>query len=402
MNKQLDIINKAKSIMFIKHPFFSSLLLSRNIVLTKTEETASVDCNSNLYINPSFLKKLSVDEVIFLLVHEIMHLALKHLSRRQHRDPDLWNIACDACINETLIKEKVGKFIKHGVRYPGAETKTVELVYEELLKKADNNVLNLLPGVAYVGNKVDNGVQIGGIGSDIPKVLDSGEVTVSENKISRQVLTAQSIAKMCTRGDLPGYVRNIANIHCTSTVPWQDALSEFFNSLSSQDQSWDKPNKRYVNIGQYLPAVAKFPSIRNLCIGIDTSASIDDNMLKMFEEHVNSLLSTCKPQNIKIIFCDTEVSDVKEYLDTDSVCFSDSEGKVLGGGGTNLTEIFRYIKQEEIECDGLVILTDGETQYPDYEDYQQYPFPILWAYTKVNLPYYPVQYIDLQDYSSYL
>jgi predicted metal-dependent peptidase len=62
-----------------------------------------------------------------------------HFGRRGDRDPQLWNIANDYCVNADLIKHKVGEKITsvpclHDPKYDGLSS---EEVYDKLYEKAD-------------------------------------------------------------------------------------------------------------------------------------------------------------------------------------------------------------------------------------------------------------------------
>jgi hypothetical protein len=50
-----------------------------------------------IYINPA--AGLTDRECRFVIAHEMLHLGLRHDTRRQGRDPFLWNVACDYVIN---------------------------------------------------------------------------------------------------------------------------------------------------------------------------------------------------------------------------------------------------------------------------------------------------------------
>lgn len=86
-------------------------------------------------LNPEFVQKCSPAQLEFLLAHEVMHIVFAHIARRGDRDPVIYNIACDAVINETLIVEGVGEFIEGGIRMLGAQYRTSESIYDEIAPK---------------------------------------------------------------------------------------------------------------------------------------------------------------------------------------------------------------------------------------------------------------------------
>ena len=104
-------LKQAKIKLLFNQPFFGTLVMHLPLVDATQSgwcPTAAVD-GRNIYYNSEFLKKLDVDEIQFVLCHEILHVAFDHFGRRSHRDPSWWNMANDYVINAALIKDKVGK-----------------------------------------------------------------------------------------------------------------------------------------------------------------------------------------------------------------------------------------------------------------------------------------------------
>lgn len=97
-------IAKAYLILKDTRKFYYAILISVNRVPTFEVQTMGVSVDT-LYYNPDFVKKLTMEELIFVLIHEIMHLAMQHSLRRKNRDPYMWNVACDYFINKMICHE---------------------------------------------------------------------------------------------------------------------------------------------------------------------------------------------------------------------------------------------------------------------------------------------------------
>ena len=69
-------------------------LVSQYIGRLKSEKikTAATD-GKDIFFNEQFLKSLNSSEQNALMLHEVLHMALLHVTRRQSRDPHIWNIA---------------------------------------------------------------------------------------------------------------------------------------------------------------------------------------------------------------------------------------------------------------------------------------------------------------------
>ena len=82
---------------------------------------------------------LKPKEVEFLFGHEVLHCVYDHFDRRGDRDPQLYNIAADYCVNADLKKHKVGEFITtvpclYDTKYQDWSS---EEVYDDLFENAD-------------------------------------------------------------------------------------------------------------------------------------------------------------------------------------------------------------------------------------------------------------------------
>ena len=128
-------ISKASVGLLLRHPFFGSLLYRHEVLITASVETAAVTTDRVILLNPEFVEKCSAPQLEFLLAHEVMHIVFAHIARRGDRDPVIYNIACDAVINETLIAEGVGEFIAGGIRMLGAQYRTSESIYDEIASR---------------------------------------------------------------------------------------------------------------------------------------------------------------------------------------------------------------------------------------------------------------------------
>jgi hypothetical protein len=92
--------------MLIKHPFFATLLMSTPMDQMVPADAAEVPDDGHRH--GEALRQRGVhrdaddDEILFVLAHEVMHIALAHGIRLQARNHFLWNIACDYAINLVL------------------------------------------------------------------------------------------------------------------------------------------------------------------------------------------------------------------------------------------------------------------------------------------------------------
>lgn len=104
---------------------------------------ASANPDFFFVFNPEFIEELSAEEVGFVAAHETMHILLNHIQlARQFENKQLFNIAADAVINDSLADQGMelieGVAVGNELIGENCANLTVREVYEELLKRADS------------------------------------------------------------------------------------------------------------------------------------------------------------------------------------------------------------------------------------------------------------------------
>lgn len=85
-------------------PYFSRGMQRLIPFETKLVPTLAVDEHWRFFWNSDFAASQTVDELAMELIHELSHCLRNHMRRREliHADPEVWNIAGDAEINDDL------------------------------------------------------------------------------------------------------------------------------------------------------------------------------------------------------------------------------------------------------------------------------------------------------------
>ena len=86
------------------HGFFGLLLMHVTYSVSEEVETACTD-GRGITFGTKFLDELSDNELDFVMMHEIMHIVLQHCIRRNDRDAETFNIACDIVVNSNILLE---------------------------------------------------------------------------------------------------------------------------------------------------------------------------------------------------------------------------------------------------------------------------------------------------------
>jgi len=96
MESLMREISSARSALMLTHPFIGSLLMRCQIELTEAVPTAAVDGGNTIYINPQWASSISKKDLLTVLAHEALHLALRHGDRSKAvEDKMIYNFVAD-------------------------------------------------------------------------------------------------------------------------------------------------------------------------------------------------------------------------------------------------------------------------------------------------------------------
>ena len=170
--RDISALNKFRrsfTMIISNFKFFAELLFNLKIIEAKPGsrfKTMATDGKSIIY-NPDFVNKLSEEEVIFVILHEIMHCANLHFARLGGRNAKMWNYAGDYAINIQLSDMQ-----------KDMDTKTIQVPTEILLDERFRNMsAELIYDVLYKENPPDDSEKGDGDGEgeSEPIVIEPGQ-----------------------------------------------------------------------------------------------------------------------------------------------------------------------------------------------------------------------------------
>ena len=171
-------IEQIKRKMLIKYPFFGSIVANSSYKEDNSLKTAATD-GEVIYYNKNFFENLSSDEQVFVMSHEVCHIAFNHILRSDGKNQKLWNIATDAVINAFLKKDGL-KMVEGGVDIADAINYDAETLYEKLLKEQEQKKQEKNNSQSN-GEKSQNQSQSGDSGSSTEQNGNSNSSNNNEN-----------------------------------------------------------------------------------------------------------------------------------------------------------------------------------------------------------------------------
>jgi predicted metal-dependent peptidase len=351
-------LSKAKTNLILDHPFFGALAMNMPFELTDRVPTAATN-GKVVYFNPEFITPLSDNQITFLVAHEVMHPMFDHNGRKGSRDHKKWNVAADFVINQLLMDEKIGEFIEGGCLNKG--------IYDAGRGMAEG-IYDILPDQGE-GQNGNGGTSNGGSAYD--DIEDSGQTEEERHQQAEEwkVKVAQAAQSAKMMGKLSANMERLVSKVVASTVRWQDVLRNFIVKAKTDDRTWARPNRRFINQGMYLPSVTG-EAIGELVIAVDCSGSVGQADMDRFAAECTAIKDDLNPSVMHIVYFDSEVCHYDRFASDDELTL-----KLHGGGGTAFSPVFKYIDENNIDPVACVFLTDLYCS-----DFGKQPaYPVLWV-----------------------
>jgi predicted metal-dependent peptidase len=345
--------------MLLRASFFGNL--ATRLKLVNADEwcpTAATD-GRNFYYNSRFVDMLKPKEVEFLFGHEVLHCVYDHFGRRGDRDPQLFNIANDYCVNADLKKHRVGEFITSVpcLYNPEYEDMSSEEIYDVLYENAekidiDKLLEKLLDEHLDGDDETDGGGDKDGNGNR-PR-MSAEERAKVRDEIKEAMLAAAAASDGA--GNLPAGVKRILQDLTAPKMSWRELLRMQLESTLKSDYTWMRAGRKGWHMDAIMPG-QKPDELIDIAVMIDASGSIDPHMLRDFISETQGIMEQFQSYKIHVGTFDTRVYNTVQYDSKNLDSMADYE--VEGGGGTDFDCIFEYLKEEQIEPKRLVVFTDG-------------------------------------------
>jgi predicted metal-dependent peptidase len=363
MDMKLDRVVREKLIsarvgLLLKASFFGNL--ATRLKLVNADEwcpTAATD-GRNFYYNTRFIEMLRPKEIEFLFGHEVLHCVYDHFGRRGDRDPQLWNIANDYCVNGDLVKHNVGEKITsvpclYDRKYDGMSS---EEVYDQLYENAEKiDIGKLLEQMIdeHLDGDGDGDGDQDGEGKGRPK-LTAEEKQAIKDEIKEAMLAAA--ATVDGAGNLPAGVKRLIQQLTEPQMNWRELLRMNLESTIKADYTWMRASRKGWHMDAVMPG-QKPDEMIDIAVMLDASGSISPDMLRDFLSEIQGIMDSFPAYKIHVVTFDTECYNPAQY-DSDNLD-SMIDYEVSGGGGTDFDCIFTYLKDQEITPRRLIVFTDG-------------------------------------------
>lgn len=352
----------------------------------------------DVHYGRKFVESLNDKQLAFLVVHEAMHKAYRHLTtwrKLWDKSPSHANAAADYVINLQIVDMDPACEVVEMPR--DADGKPMGLLDRKYAGMDTKQVFDLLmreTGGSDGGDgKGSGGSQPQGKGqgqaSQEQGCPDNGldqhdwEGAASLGEKEEEKLKAEidhALREGATlagkmKGEMPRGIDELLH----PKVDWREALRDFVKLYAAGHDfsTWRRPNRKYVGIDLIMPStIGVKPG--TIAVGIDTSGSIGGPMLAQFLGELKMIAEDVKPGCIELMYWDTDVASRETYTEGTMALLITST-KPRGGGGTSPECVPKYMRANQINPQCVVMLTDGYFYGGGCGDWSECSAPVLWC-----------------------
>ena len=350
--------------LLMKESFFAGLARHLNKVAVNNVPTAGVridnDGRFEMVYNPKWFGTLTDIQRRGVLKHELYHLILEHCFIRSPDGKKIskrWNWATDLAINSHLDGE-----LPDGCLLPakfGYEAfKSAEWYYAKLKQDGKGGNDGKCDGKHGKGEGEAGGDPCdcgnfddhGGWGEDGTDPVPEGIKELAKERLREAMKqAAQEASQAQTWGSVSGDIKKQIMRFINGTVDWRAVLRQFIGQAQKAESinTVKRINKRY----PYIHAGKKALRTANICISIDQSGSVSDELLGLFYAELDKL-ATMATFTILPFDCEVAPKD-KIYVWKKG---QRREAERVLSGGTNFDAPTTYVNERKF--DGHIILTD--------------------------------------------
>jgi len=414
MDDKQTVRVKRAHITMMRHKdtaLYSGVMLMGKSEVTGGNFTAYTDGFNKKYCS-DFMEKLTEPRVRGVVLHENLHVLLKHLLFGKdmfEKNAMIANIAADFVVNAiikditaTINGELLVDLPEGGLYDPMFKGWSMREVFNYIYKENSG-------GGGGEGNEKgkggdgqpcegdgddDDDNESGGGGTKNKKIKVNGkeydagdefdehdyesskktpeEIKETDDRIDRAIREGGILAGRMG-GNIPRAISDVLE----PKIDWKAVLREFVSSSTKgkDEFTWRKMNKRQLANDIYLPSVED-ETVGEIIYAVDTSGSISDEDLSKVAGELASLCEMCTPERVRVLWWDTEVHG-EQIFEGDYGNIAKML-KPVGGGGTKVSSVSDYIIKKGITAECLIVHTDG---YVESNINWQLKLPTLWLVT---------------------
>jgi predicted metal-dependent peptidase len=368
-------------------PHLSGLVAAARVSIDERVPTMGVFASGRLAVNPGFVARLNDRDLLFVLAHEMLHLALRTHDRTKGAGRTEFNYAHDYIINDILRSELgVANIPASGLDMPGAKAKSAEEIVLEMRRRGDSIASRsqvwegqplsaaqrfpgggTQPGHHDDGDVLDDAVERDWYPNEASGQRDAAERTKALAARALSLAAAMDAMRGVRGSTQAAATQNVIALRGLYRTPWQLALQRWMASVAPGERTFTRASRRNApQADVVLPGRRREGWLLNVVL--DTSASMAGDIATALGA-IADYCDAAGVDQVRLVQCDAEVT-ADEWLDPDAL----AEHEIAGYGGSDLSPALLHLA-EDPNTRAAVVVTDGDIEYPR----KPMPYEILWV-----------------------
>jgi|TARA_R110002126_G_scaffold10048_2_gene44966 predicted metal-dependent peptidase len=341
---------------------------NREVVFNDLKVQTACTNGKNEWYSAEFMEPLNDAKLRFVVLHENYHKMYRHLITWKHLwaiDPQLANISMDHDINIKIMDEygQDGwvKFIEGCcLNYDYRGWGTAKIFWHLYQQKKDN------PD----GGGDGDGEPLDDHDWEGAEEMDAEEKRELEREIDEAVRQGSIIAGKTGSGGN----RDMEEL-LEPKIDWREALREFIQETcaGADYSSYRRPNRRHLQSGDYWPSGVS-EKVKCIAEHNDMSGSIGAREQQIMISELVGICKTVHPEELHVSYWDTKVCGYEKYK-LDEMDHVAERTNPVGGGGTDVSCVPRYMIDNDIIPQASIVFTDGYL----YGGWGTWDHPVLWV-----------------------
>ena len=388
---QLKRVHRGLKLLTVSLPYLSGLAATVRVTLDTRVPTMGVFASGRLVVNPAFAETLKENELIFVLAHELLHLALRTHDRARGSHHLEFNYAHDYIINDILRKELGMEHVPAGgLDMPGARERSAEEIVLEMRRNAERmpSKTSVFGGQETTVGRVfgprgrgPDGAEVDAdpgdvLGTQREKEMfpddvaqQSEEIGAVKERASNALALARAVGALKgLRGEDPGGTSEVVTaLRGIYRTPWEVVLQRWMESVAPGERTFVRASRRGADRSDLvLPGRRREGWMLNVIL--DTSGS----MVEEIPRALGAIADFCEAvavDQIRLLQCDVAVTSDQTLSPTELAQY-----EVTGFGGSDLTSAMELLAADP-QVRAAAIITDGDIQFPA----DPMPYGVLWV-----------------------
>lgn len=357
------LLTKAKSQLTTKYPYFG--MLASKLKHEENDKVKTYASNGVRFLyNDEFIQNCTKEELFFILTNCVMHHILSHQQRKLKRKGYLWQLATDYAINNLLSKN--GLKIPEGVNFDKKfKDMYAEEIYDVLKKELIETGIDSFDEENIQNHNEKKSKDLTKSFRQVKNIKEN----LNEKDEEQWEYSATLAKEVAMRKSLmPLGFERLAKKVVAQNIDWKFELYNAINRHMRNNYAFMPPNKKHLYRGFALPSLTS--DTLSLIVAIDTSGSIQEDILGAFIEEFKSIMQNFPSVNIELLIADAKVHAHYSFKGADEINFA-----LKGGGGTDYRPVFDYIDANFPMASMLLYFTDGDGIFPRIPP----SYEVLWA-----------------------